>query len=378
MSLSDEIENGRLKIKTNSYSMSIGELINLYENDEIIINPNFQRVFRWTIEQKSSFIESILLGIPTPSMFVSQDDNGKWEVIDGLQRMSTIFDFVGVLKDEKGGTRPQSKLCQTEYLPSLEDKSWGPSKDNADNTNEEVLDSFTSRQRIDFKRSKIDVNIILRESDNRAKYDLFQRINAGGSHLTAQEVRNCLLIMTDLKFYEDFEKFVTNEDFENCIGITDRAAEERYDMELVARFITLTTYTMRKNWNVGEFLSAKLVEMAEGKTDISLGSQKRKDFDRTFKFINESLGVDAFKRYDHKKGKFLGKSQVSMFEAIAIGIGSNIEQWDPEKSEDVKDFKMKVKNIWKEPKFIYHQGRARSGSHRISRIIPFGKTYFKR
>nr|WP_230944622.1 DUF262 domain-containing protein [Burkholderia stagnalis] len=75
--------------------MSIGEILNLYKDKELDIHPEFQRVFRWGIQQKSRLIESLLLGIPLPSLYVSTNDLGVWEVIDGVQRLSTIFEFMG-------------------------------------------------------------------------------------------------------------------------------------------------------------------------------------------------------------------------------------------------------------------------------------------
>lgn len=76
MSLQDEIEERRRAIKTDSYSMSVGEIMNLYASKELHINPNFQRMFRWNSEQKTKLMESILLGIPIPPIFVSQRDTG--------------------------------------------------------------------------------------------------------------------------------------------------------------------------------------------------------------------------------------------------------------------------------------------------------------
>ena len=67
--------------------LSIGEIVNMYKDDEFIINPDFQRLFRWELGQKSKLIESILLGIPLPSIFVFEKDDAKWELIDGLQRI---------------------------------------------------------------------------------------------------------------------------------------------------------------------------------------------------------------------------------------------------------------------------------------------------
>jgi len=101
MALQEEINEKKKEISTDGYPMSIGELMSLYKEGELDIHPEFQRFFRWSIQQKSKLIESILLGIPIPSIFVSQRQDGIWDVVDGLQRLSTIFEFIGLLRDEK-------------------------------------------------------------------------------------------------------------------------------------------------------------------------------------------------------------------------------------------------------------------------------------
>jgi len=362
MSLADEIEARRMAIKTDSYSMSIGEIMNLYTSNELNINPNFQRMFRWRPEQKTRFLESILLGIPIPSIFVSQRGDGVWDLIDGLQRLSTIFEFSGMLIGiDKQKVRP-SRLTKAKYLPSLENKIW----ENTDNPDDP--DSLTPQQRIDIKRAKIDINIIMRESDNAAKYDLFERINTGGSKLSPQEVRNCLLIMANVDFYNVFEKFVENADFEECIAITDRAKDERYDMELVARFVTLRTadvQTVRREMiDVGSFLSEQLVAKATSNFDLAA---ERHSFDQTFKLINCSLGANAFRRYDAEKGRFLGMSQVSAFEAISIGLGFNIQAWNPDDPTQHEEFKQRVESLWGKEDFRNNQGSGVRGNDRIFR-----------
>ena len=77
MSLQVEIDEARAEIRTDSYALSIGEWISLYENNELDIHPEFQRFFRWTLEQKSRLVESILLGIPVPQIFVAQRADGE-------------------------------------------------------------------------------------------------------------------------------------------------------------------------------------------------------------------------------------------------------------------------------------------------------------
>jgi uncharacterized protein with ParB-like and HNH nuclease domain len=91
MNLMTEIEAAQRTVTTDSYQMSIGEIVNMYKDGELIISPVFQRLFRWGLSQKSRLIESILIGIPLPSIFVYEMPNGKWELVDGPQRVSTLL-----------------------------------------------------------------------------------------------------------------------------------------------------------------------------------------------------------------------------------------------------------------------------------------------
>lgn len=187
--LADELKQHKNEIKTDAYPMSIGELINLYKDKELDLHPEFQRFFRWTIHQKSNLIESILLGIPIPTIFVAVKKTGVWEVVDGLQRLSTLFEFVGILRDENDELKPPLILEGAKYLKSLQGKTW-----------EENDNCLTPEQRIDFKRSKLQISMILKESAMFTKFELFKRLNTGGSLATEQEVRNCIIVSTNKRF----------------------------------------------------------------------------------------------------------------------------------------------------------------------------------
>lgn len=145
MSLQEEIDLKSKTIKSDGYPMSIGELASMYKEGEIDIHPDFQRLYRWNDEQKTKLIESILLGIPIPSIFVAQRDDGVWDVIDGLQRLSTIFQFMGILRDENNNLYQPLRLQGTEYLPSLVNKVW-------ESENED--ESLTMTQRLIIKRAR--------------------------------------------------------------------------------------------------------------------------------------------------------------------------------------------------------------------------------
>lgn len=122
MEISAEIQKYRQEIKSERMDMSFGEIINMYRDKEIIISPEYQRAFRWDEQRQSDFIESILLGIPFPSIFVATNPDGKWELIDGLQRVSTVLSFFNELKDDEGKSYPKNglKLVEGEYVKRIE------------------------------------------------------------------------------------------------------------------------------------------------------------------------------------------------------------------------------------------------------------------
>lgn len=318
MGLQEEISAKAKEISTDGYPMSIGELMNLYRDGELEIHPEFQRVFRWKEVQKTKFIESILLGIPIPPIFVSQRDDGIWDVVDGLQRLSTIFEFVGILKDEEGTSIEPSKLVATKFLPSLNNKKW--------NDPEDEENSFTKDQRIKFKREKLDVKIIKDSNYKEAKYELFQRINTGGAILTDQEVRNCLLIMLDKSFYDWLETLKSNVNFQNCIPLSEKQYIEQYDMEIVVRFIVYRYANLENingNEDMGEFVTDTIVSLIENK-----GVDRDKEaeiFKETFKILDNLLGEDAFKKYDSLSRRFKGAFSLSIFEVLSNAVSKKIE-----------------------------------------------------
>ena len=174
--LNEEIESAQRLVKTDAYQLSIGEIVNMYRDGEFFINPDFQRLFRWEIGQKAKFIESLLLGIPIPSIFVFEKEDSTWELIDGLQRISTILEFMGQLIDPATRLlKPPSAMVGTKYLPSLDNVVWERSPQIAGIPLEEQIE-LPPTLHLAIRRSRISVQILKRPSDNATKYELFQRL----------------------------------------------------------------------------------------------------------------------------------------------------------------------------------------------------------
>ncbi|MDU2064525.1 MAG: DUF262 domain-containing protein [Sporomusaceae bacterium] len=318
MALQDEINEMARVIHTDGYPMSIGELASIYKDKELDIHPEFQRFFRWDSTQKSNLIESILLGIPIPPIFVSQNEKNMWDVIDGLQRLSTIFEFMGILRDKEEKIQDPSELTKTKFLPSLDGKYW--------DKNDDEENSLTVDQRLLIKRSKLDIKIIKTSSSPKAKYDLFQRLNTGGTHLSPQEIRNCLLIMINKVFFENLNLMNEYSHFRNCIPLSDNNLEQQVDMEFVVRFIVsrhCNFENINKDENLHEFLTDKITEIAQNE-EFDIEAEKQV-FEETFEYLNNLLGEDSFRKYNSEKEKFIGPVLISGFEVVVLGISKNIE-----------------------------------------------------
>ncbi len=171
MDLQEELEKLRADIDTLRYSMSIGEWMSLYKNHDLDIHPEFQRC-GWSVETKTHFIESILLGIPLSPILVLQRPDGIWEVIDGLQRLFTIFQFMGILKDEEGKLQEPLVLKHPKFLSSLEGKRWGE-----EGSEDEFENSFNEFQRETMKLIDLPMYLLLESSTKLPDSNLLQLLN---------------------------------------------------------------------------------------------------------------------------------------------------------------------------------------------------------
>lgn len=366
-SLSERIKALKKEIATDSYSMSIGELINIYSEHEIDIHPKFQRLFRWSSYQKTRFIESIMLNIPIPPIFVSQNENGIWDVVDGVQRLSTIFQFVGKLKDENDNLVEGLTLEGTKSIPELAGICWESSND--------ASKSLPQDLKLDFKRAKIVVNIVKKESDSSAKYELFQRLNTGGSKLSEQEVRNCLMIMSNPDFYDFVYKLSNNDLFIMATPLSNRMVEEQYRMELLIRYLIAVNCdisTAKRDFSdLAPFLDDKTLELCNNEFF---------DFDeqeRIFTMVLTTLSSlpdiqmeDVFKKYTDK---FSGAVLSSAFLTITVGLANRIKNG---LHIDGREITNKIKQMYVQDSFVRYTANGIRAVDRYVNLIPFGEGYF--
>ena len=361
--LQDQIEKTARTIHADSYSISIGELINMYESGEIDVHPEFQRAFRWNIEQKSALIESILLGIPIPPIFVFMREDGVWDVIDGQQRLSTIFQFAGKYNNSSGKIDPPLELVKTKFLTLLDKIVW----ENED----EAVPQLDIPQRLRIKRGKIDVKIIKATSDKNAKYDLFQRLNSGGTRLTEQEIRICIIIMEGEDFYDELLKMSQNEDFMSCLPLTERAINEQEHLEYIVRFI-VSRHGQLEDMGQGlhEYLTESIIKIMKD-SEFSIAKEK-KEFDRFFEYLNNCMGEDSFKRYNVKKDAFQGPTTISAFEAIVPAVSKRLDYYQGKVNE--VQFREKLIQMHSNEQYKKASQRATTGRYKL--LLNFGEEFF--
>lgn len=313
--LREELIDKRGEIYTNQLTMSVGEIINLYEHEEINLEPNFQRLFRWNDNQKTNFIESILLGYPIPAIFVLQRENGVWDVIDGVQRLSTIYEFVGILKkdSEKDKCFPPLKLESAKILKYLEGKFFYCKEE----------DSLDIATRIDFKRSTFPVIILKHGSDKKSKYELFKRLNTGGSHLSPQEIRNALILMFNEDIYFKMIELCEKEIFKELLSLSNNKLELRMDLDIITRYIVMRNY---KNLNevsntidINDFLDDAIQEIISNPNyDIT---EDIEVFNKLITFLYNEIDIEyGFKVFDKESNRFKGPFNWLIFEMVIWGL----------------------------------------------------------
>lgn len=348
--IDEEIQKYRQEIKSERMDMSFGEIINMYKDKEIIISPEYQRAFRWDPKRQSDFIESILLGIPFPSIFVATNADGKWELIDGLQRVSTVLAFFNELKDPDGKDYPKNRLKLNEgsLITGLKDVT---------------IDSLPLEYKLQIKRTPCRVEIILKESDFKMRYELFKRLNTGGEGLSRQEIRNCIFRGLDNRYNDVIANLSKNKHFRDIVTISKQNEEMMYYEELVLRYLTLKNEGTRYNEsNIQDYMDAYLKKQCENYDEDSVNKDIEL-FEKTCSFLYKLKDNDIFK---------LGRRffTTSMYDAIMLTLSTNGLDFT---KIDINDFSDRITKLKANSSFDYYVGSASSNPTSITNKVKIAK-----
>ena len=301
-----DIEDGSEigKVVVDKSTPTIDSLIGQYKKGFLKV-PEFQRKFVWTIEQSSKFIESLMLGLPIPSLMFYEDAESSQLIVDGQQRMKSILFFVGAMHDD----------LSREEQNRLNFKLKGLSKDSP-YYNKSYNDFSENEKKVFRYKRKLDVNLITLSDPNNltAVYYIFERLNTGGTPLTAQEIRNCIYdgvfnkFINELNTYENWRKFFTNK----------TALSHQRDTELILRFFALNDREALYKRPMKEFLSQYMADPQIRNMKQNELDKKGKLFKQVVDSIYENFGSTPF----HIKNGL----NSSVCDAIMVAFSRNLDR----------------------------------------------------
>ena len=167
------------KVDVDNFDVTVRELVRMVEEGEIDRAPEYQRKFRWDEVRESKLIESVLLGLPVPTIFMATNKDGTWELVDGLQRISSLVHFMGEPEKLKSTIDKASPLV----LTGLEKLS---------KFNGKLFDELPEPIRLHLSKRALRVTSLSDKSDLDVRFDTFERLNTGGIALSPQEIRACV------------------------------------------------------------------------------------------------------------------------------------------------------------------------------------------
>jgi len=319
--LINEIDTRMKKVHTNSLDLSFNELLDMKNAGELDISPDYQRLFQWSEGARSRFIESLLLEMPVPPIYVVEEEDGRYLLIDGLQRISSYLHMRGALEavhlDPPIQIGEKLRLADCDIVRSLNGLTW---------------DDLGTALQIRLKRSFVRVEVVRKGSDPRFKYHMFKRLNTGGALLTEQQMRNCTIRLLDPTFNDFIIELSKTDDFRLC---TETLTEDRrlaaFDQELVLRFFAFRNNRENFRHDVADFLTEYMEGVSEPEEDRRINfdyDEQRNIFLKTFQVLGQTLGASAFSLPNRARDGLTRSFSVYHFEAFTVGLQSRLDTVD--------------------------------------------------
>lgn len=358
-----QVEQQVKQTHTRQLDISFNELADMYQNDELNIRPSFQRLFRWSEEQQSRFIESLILEMPVPPIFVIEIEDGRYELIDGLQRISSYLNFRGLLKeiekddtdlenDEAGEQQEEKTVLQETPKTSLTLIGC----DIADLLNGLTYDMLPTTFQIRLKRSFIRMQVIRKESNKMLRYHMFKRLNTGGEKLEPQEIRNCNIRILDDKFADFLKKITQDENFQGTVKTTDEKMKSAYLEELALRFFAYKNYREEYKKDIEPFLDDYMERVSlpvENERYLTFNfEEEKKEFEKVFSILNAALGSRSFGVKNKSSDGISEAFRIYHFESITQGILSVLNKIDASDNNHIDKVKVTLTAIKGEDAFI--------------------------
>jgi hypothetical protein len=318
MNLEEQIDQKIGEVRTESLDLSFGEIANLKKGQELIIQPEYQRLFRWEVEQKSRLIESILLELPIPQIFVIENVDGVYELIDGLQRISSVLQFV----DPAAVALEGFALDGCDIIKDLNGLAYS---------------DLPMSLKLRLKRSTLRTIVIKRQSKSFLRYEMFKRLNTGGSLLSPQEIRNCSARMLGdqgAAFYGFLKELADLPSFKSVTQtLAQEDVEQKANEELVLRFFAAKHSRAAFRGSVRDWLDGFMEAVLLQQHPFDQQAE-RIAFADLFELIAEKLGDTPFVKYRDQRP--IGGLAPAYFEGISIGCLLALDQLKAKSADRIR------------------------------------------
>ncbi len=290
------IEPGRRNIFTDSADPTIEVLYQRFKDGDLHLQPDFQRHFVWDTVRSSRLIESVLIRVPLPIIYLAEEEDGKESVIDGQQRLTSFFNFID-------GKFPLRGL-----------------RVEVDLNGKKFVDLDKARQRT-IRKTAVRTITIRSESDKDLKFDIYERLNTGSVALNDQELRNCVYRGP---YNELLCELASDEDFKLAVGLKGLERRMR-DVELVLRFAAFS-HTSYLNYrpSMKRFLNNDMEEYRN--ISNQQAAELRQAFRKSVQLVRTLLGRHAFRRFYRGEarnpcGSWEGKQlNISLYDMLMYGF----------------------------------------------------------
>lgn len=289
--------------------MSFRELISMYDDDELL-KPELQRKYVWEKPEASRFIESILLGLPIPSIFLANTPDNNKLIIDGYQRIMTIYDYV-----KKGIFSKDGKAFKLTNTDKINHRWKGKSYNELSEFDQKKIRQTTIHAIIFEQKQPKD--------NDSSLFQIFERINTSGKILKPQEIRNCVYqgnLNTLL--------FELNQDiyWRKLYG-NDIEDSRMLDLEFILRSFALANHELRilKKGQISLKMYLNQYMGEKKHNSISFIDSKRVDFQKVIKFIFDNLGIVAFRNLA-TENTYQTRFNPTIFDSISIATSYAMEK----------------------------------------------------
>ena len=283
----------------------------MLDEGQVSVAPAYQRRFRWNDTRCSELIESLMLGIPVPNLFMATNDDNTWETVDGVQRLSTIVKFAG--NDE---LRTALGLSNALVLKDLKKLT---------HFNGLSFNGLPASIQQHIKTRPVKVVTLNDKSDKIIRVDLFERLNTGGVLLTNQEIRNCVF---QGRFADKLEELANTSEFQRVVKLRPRYKTDGTLEECVLRFFAFLDRYRDFEHSVEDFLN----DYMQDASNQFAYEPRESEFKNVFTNLAEVF-PSGIKRPGRE-----GMTPLNLYEGVAVGAALALKSNEHLIIDDIEDW----------------------------------------